>query len=202
VQRTPGEIRVIVLASTSVARREMLSAAGIIHEAIAPAVDEEAAKQALRHLDGRGLADALAELKAVKLSSRRPGDLVLGCDQTLELEDGTLLDKPGAALAKQLYQLSGRTHRLHSAVVAAENGQPVWRHVEQVKLTMRPLSDAFIADYVAGEGAAVAGCLGGYRIEGRGVQLFSRIEGSHFTILGLPLLPLLDWLRARGDIAS
>ena len=192
----------IVLASTSVARREMLSAAGVVYEAVAPAVDEEAAKQALRHLDGRALADALAELKAVKLSSRRPGDLVLGCDQTLELEDGTLLDKPGTALAEQLRRLSGQTHRLHSAIVAAENGQPVWRHVERAKLTMRPLSDMFIANYVADEGDAVAGCVGGYRIEGRGIQLFSRIEGSHFTILGLPLLPLLDWLRARGDIAS
>jgi septum formation protein len=192
----------IVLASTSAARRDMLSAAGVIHEALAAAVDEEAAKQALRHLDGRSLADALAELKAVKLSSRRPGDLVLGCDQTLELEDGTLIDKPGAAVAEQLHQLQGKTHCLYSAVVAAENGQPVWRHVERAKLTMRPLSDAFIADYVTDEGAAVAGCVGGYRIEGRGVQLFSRIEGSHFTILGLPLLPLLAWLRARGDIAS
>ncbi|MFZ4746263.1 MAG: Maf family protein [Sphingomonas sp.] len=192
----------IVLASTSAARRDMLSAAGVIHEAVAAAVDEEAAKQALRHLDGRSLADALAELKAVKLSSRRPGDLVLGCDQTLELEDGTLIEKPGAALAEQLHQLQGKTHRLYSAVVAAENGQSVWRHVERAKLTMRPLSDAFIADYVIGEGAAVAGCVGGYRIEGRGVQLFSRIEGSHFTILGLPLLPLLAWLRARGEIAS
>jgi septum formation protein len=192
----------IVLASTSAARRDMLSAAGVIHEAVAAAVDEEAAKQALRHLDGRSLADALAELKAVKLSSRRPGDLVLGCDQTLELEDGTLIEKPGAALAEQLYQLQGKTHRLYSAVVAAENGQSVWRHVERAKLTMRPLSDAFIADYVTDEGASVAGCVGGYRIEGRGVQLFSRIEGSHFTILGLPLLPLLAWLRARGDIAS
>jgi septum formation protein len=192
----------IVLASTSVARRDMLSAAGVIHEALAAAVDEEAAKQALRHLDGRSLADALAELKAVKLSSRRPGDLVLGCDQTLELEDGTLIDKPGAAVAEQLRQLQGKTHCLYSAVVAAENGQPVWRHVERAKLTMRPLSDAFIADYVTDEGAAVAGCVGGYRIEGRGVQLFSRIEGSHFTILGLPLLPLLAWLRVRGDITS
>jgi septum formation protein len=192
----------IVLASTSVARREMLSAAGVFYEAVAPAVDEEAAKHALRHLGGRGLADALAELKAVKLSSRRPGDLVLGCDQTLELEDGTLLDKPGTALAEQLRRLSGQTHWLHSAIVAAENGQPVWRHVERAKLTMRPLSDTFIANYVADEGDAVAGCVGGYRIEGRGIQLFSRIEGSHFTILGLPLLPLLDWLRARGDIAS
>lgn len=192
----------LVLASTSAARRAMLDAAGVSHEAVSAGVDEEAAKAALSHLDGRELADALAELKAVKVSSRRLGDLVLGCDQTLELEDGRMLDKPGENLADQLRLLSGKTHRLHSAVVAAENGQPVWRHVERAKLTMRVLSDAFIADYVAHEAAAVEGCVGGYRIEGRGVQLFSRIEGSHFTILGLPLLPLIDWLRVRGDLAS
>lgn len=192
----------LVLASTSTTRRAMLDAAGVPHDAVSAGVDEDAAKAALAHLDGRALADALAELKAVKVSARRPGDLVLGCDQTLELDDGTLLDKPGAALAAQLCQLSGRTHRLHSAVVAAENGQPVWRHVERAKMTMRVLSEAFIADYVADEGVTVAGCVGGYRIEGRGAQLFSRIEGSHFTILGLPLLPLLDWLRVRGDLPS
>ncbi len=192
----------LVLASTSAARQAMLDAAGVPHEAVSAGVDEEAAKAALSHLDGRGLADALAELKAIKVSSRRSGDLVLGCDQTLELEDGTLLDKPGENLADQLRLLSGKTHQLHSAVVAAENGQPIWRHVERAELTMRVLSDAFIADYVAHEAAAVAGCVGGYRIEGRGVQLFSRIEGSHFTILGLPLLPLIDWLRVRGDLAS
>lgn len=192
----------LVLASTSTARRAMLDAAGVAHDAVAAGVDEEAAKTALGHLDGRALADALAELKAIKVSARRPGDLVLGCDQTLELEDGTLLDKPGSALADQLRRLSGTTHRLHSAVVAAEHGQPVWRHVERAKLTMRPLSDAFIEDYVARERAAVAGCVGGYRIEGLGAQLFARIEGSHFTILGLPLLPLLDWLRVRGILTS
>ena len=192
----------LVLASTSAARRAMLDAAGVPHEAVSAGVDEDAAKAALAHLDGRALADALAELKAVKVSARRPGDLVLGCDQTLELDDGTLLDKPGTTLANQLRQLSGRTHRLHSAVVAAENGQPLWRYVERAKLTMRVLSEAFIADYVAEEGTAVVGCVGGYRIEGRGAQLFSRIEGSHFTILGLPLLPLLDWLRVRGDLPS
>lgn len=192
----------LVLASTSAARRAMLDAAGVTHQAVSAGVDEEAAKAALNHLDGRGLADALAELKAIKVSSRRPGDLVLGCDQTLELEDGTLLDKPGENLGDQLRLLSGKTHRLHSAVVAGENGQPVWRHVERAKLTMRVLSDAFITDYVAHEAAAVAGCVGGYRIEGRGAQLFTRIEGSHFTILGLPLLPLLDWLRVRGALAS
>ncbi len=192
----------LILASTSPARRAMLDAAGISHQAVAAGVDEAAAKMAMGHLDGRALADALAELKAVKVSLRRPGDLVLGCDQTLECADGTLLDKPGDALADQLRLLSGTTHFLHSAVVAAENGQPVWRQVERAKLTMRVLSDAFIADYVKVEGAAVAGCVGGYRIEGRGAQLFSRIEGSHFTILGLPLLPLLDWLRLRGVLAS
>jgi septum formation protein len=192
----------LVLASTSAARRAMLDAAGVPHEAVSAGVDEDAAKAALSNLDGRALADALAELKAIKVSSRRPGDLVLGCDQTLELENGALLDKPGEDLADQLRRLSGRTHRLHSAVVAAENGQPVWRHVERAKMTMRVLSETFIVDYVAREGAAVAGCVGGYRIEGRGVQLFSRIEGSHFTILGLPLLPLLDWLRVRGVLTS
>lgn len=192
----------LILASTSAARRAMLDAVGIPHDAVAAGVDEEAAKAAMAHLDGRALADALAELKAVKISSRRPGDLVLGCDQTLECDDGRLLDKPGDALADQLRLLSGKTHRLHSAVVAAENGQPVWRHVERAKLTMRVLSEDFIADYMATEGAAVAGCVGGYRIEGRGAQLFSRIEGSHFTILGLPLLSLLDWLRVRGVLAS
>jgi septum formation protein len=192
----------LVLASTSAARRGMLKAAGVPHDAVTAGVDEEAAKAALGHLDGRALADALAELKAIKVSARRPGDLVLGCDQTLELEDRTLLDKPGDSLADHLHRLSGTTHRLHSAVVAAENGQPVWRHVERAKLTMRPLSDAFIKDYVVRESAAVANCVGGYRIEGLGAQMFTHIEGSHFTILGLPLLPLLDWLRVRGILLS
>ena len=192
----------LILASTSAARRAMLTAAGVAHEAVAAHVDEDAAKSALSGLDGRSLADALAELKAVKVSARRPADLVIGCDQTLELDDGRLLDKPGGALAEHLRLLSGRTHRLHAAVVAAERGVPVWRHVASAKLTMRPLSEAFIADYVVREGDAVAGCVGGYRIEGLGAQLFGRIDGDLFTIMGLPLLPLLDWLRVRGMLAS
>jgi septum formation protein len=120
----------------------------------------------------------------------------------LMLDDGTMLDKPGDDVAGQLCILSGRTHSLYSAVVAVENGHPVWRHVDRAKLTMRPLSREFIAEYVAKEGHEVAGCVGSYRIEGLGAQLFSKIEGSHFTILGLPLLPLLDWLRTRGNLAS
>ncbi len=194
----------IILASTSSARRAMLEAAGIAFEAVAANVDEDAAKASFRAqgIDARTLADALAELKALRVSARRPGDLVLGCDQTLAQGDGTMLDSPGDAVAAQLRILSGGTHTLFSAVVAAENGVAIWRHVGRAKLTMRVLSEAFIADYVAREGSAVAGCVGGYRIEGLGVQLFEAIEGDHFTILGLPLLPLLAWLRMRGDLPS
>lgn len=194
----------LVLASMSAARRAMLEAAGVPFEAVAPRVDEESAKEAfrMRGLGARDLADALAELKAMRVSASRPGDIVLGCDQTLVLEDGTMLDKPGADVALQLRTLSGQKHTLFSAVVAVQNGQPVWRHVDHAKLTMRTLSESFIANYVAQESDAIAGCVGGYRIEGLGVQLFSKIDGSHFTILGLPLLPLLQWLRLRGELAS
>ena len=194
----------LVLASTSSARREMLTAAGVPFEAVAPRVDEESAKESFRArgLGARDLADALAELKAIRVSASRPGDVVLGCDQTLELDDGTMLDKPGDDVASQLRILSGRTHRLFSAVVAVENGQPVWRHIDKAVLTMRPLSDPFIQNYVAREGDAVSGCVGSYRVEGLGAQLFTRIDGNHFTILGLPLLPLLDWLRVRGLLTS
>jgi septum formation protein len=194
----------LVLASMSVMRRAILEAAAVPFEAIAPRVDEQAAKESLRAqgLGARDLADALAELKAMRISASRFGDIVLGCDQTLEIDNGTMLDKPGHDVASQLRLLSGRTHWLFSAVVAVENGHPVWRHVDTAKLTMRDLSDEFIENYVAREGDAVAGCVGAYRIEALGAQLFSRIEGSHFTVLGLPLLPLLDWLRVRGILAS
>lgn len=195
-----------ILASQSTGRRALLSAAGVPHEAVSAGVDEESAKAALvaQGLDARDLADALAELKALRISGRRPDDLVLGCDQTLALDDGVRFDKAPdrAALAGQLRQLSGKTHSLFSAMVIAEGGQPVWRHVERVRMTMRPLSDEFIADYLEAEGDDLLSGVGGYRIEGRGIQLFSRIEGSHFAIIGLPLLPLLDYLRTRGVLAS
>ena len=182
----------------------MLTAAGVAHIAVAPNVDEDAARQAWagRRLDGRALADALAELKAVKVSSRRPDDLVLGCDQTLERDDGLLLDKPGDDVAGQLRLLSGRSHILHSAVIAAERGAPVWRAVGRAKLKMRVLSEDFIEDYVSRETELVAACVGGYRIEGLGAQLFERIGGDMFTIVGLPLLPLLGWLRERGVLTK
>jgi septum formation protein len=196
----------LVLASQSASRRALLSAAAIPHEAVSPAVDEDAAKAGLKAqgIDARGLADALAEFKALKLSGRRPGDLILGCDQVLALDDGTLLDKAGSRdeARQQLQRLRGSTHRLISAAVICEGGAPVWRHIDVAKLTMRNFSDAFLDSYLDAEWPAVSGCVGCFRLEERGVQLFARIEGSHFTILGLPLLPLLDYLRTRGVVTS
>jgi septum formation protein len=196
----------LILASQSVARRSLLDGAGIAFEVMSPMVDEESAKQAFRAegISARDLADALAELKALKLSARFPADLVLGCDQTLSLDEGSMFDKPESrdALKTQLKALSGKTHNLWSAAVLAQGGNPVWRNIERCKMTMRPLSEAFIEQYIAAEGDVLLSCVGGYRLESRGVQLFSRIEGSHFGILGLPLLPLLDILRIRGVIPS
>lgn len=196
----------LILASQSSARRGVLNAAGVSFEAMAPMVDEESAKAALRGdgISPRDLADALAELKALKLSRRFPADLVLGCDQTLSLDDSTMFDKPEsrAALKNQLKALSGNTHNLWSAAVLAQGGTAIWRHIERCKMAVRPLSDVFIDAYIEAEGDALLSCVGGYLIEGRGIQLFSHIEGSHFGILGLPLLPLLDILRTRGVIPS
>jgi septum formation protein len=196
----------LILASQSSARRAMLAAAGVPHDAMAAGVDEESAKLALRAdgLNARSLADALAEMKAVKLSRKHPTDLVLGCDQVASAEDGTMLDKPGsrAEARAQLLGLHGTVHRLTSAAVICEGGAPVWRHIDVAKLAMRDFSESFLDSYLDAEWPAIAGCVGGYRIEGLGAQLFARVDGSHFTILGLPLLPLLDYLRVRGVLAA
>ncbi|UZW54575.1 Maf family protein [Sphingobium sp. JS3065] len=196
----------IVLASQSASRRALLEAARVPFEALSPGVDEEAAKEALRAdgLDARQLADALAELKALRVSRRVPGGLVLGCDQTLSLEDGAMIDKAvdRADAERILKLLSGRVHHLHSAAVIALNGEPIWRHIERVRMTVRPLSDAFIAQYLDGDWEECRWCVGCYRIEGPGAQIFARVEGSQFAIQGLPLLPLLDFLRVRGVLAS
>ena len=196
----------IVLASQSASRRALLQAAGVPFEALSPGVDEDAAKEALRAdgLDARALADALAELKALRVSRRVPGGLVLGCDQTLSLEDGSMMDKAvdRADAERILRLLSGRVHHLHSAAVIALNGEPIWRHVERVRMTVRSLSDSFIANYLDQEWEQCRWCVGNYRIEGPGVQLFSKVEGSQFGIQGLPLLPLLDFLRVRGVLQS
>ena len=191
----------LILASQSPSRRAMLAAAGVPHEAMVAGVDEDSVKESLRAegVGARDLADALAELKATKLSRRYGTDLVLGCDSTVVLDDGTMLDKATSRdeQADLLRKISGQRHRLYSAAVICEGGAPVWRHVDVAKMHVRTLSDVFIESYLDLEWPAVGGCVGGYRVEGPGIQLFAKIEGSQFTIQGLPLLPLLDYLRSR-----
>ena len=196
----------LILASQSASRRAMLDAAGVPFTAMAAGVDEDAMKAGLRAegVSPRNLADALAELKATKLSRRHPTDLVLGCDSTVAFDDGTMIDKAETREAQRdlLLRLSGKRHKLHSAAVICEGGAPVWRHVDSATLHVRPLGEAFVDAYLDAEWPEIGHCVGGYRIEGRGAQLFARIEGSQFTILGLPLLPLLDYLRTRGVMPS
>ncbi len=193
-----------ILASTSPIRLQMLTAAGLSVEAIAPRVDEAAIRDAMvaEGAQPRDIADALAEMKARKVSDKRPSDLVLGCDQVLSL-DGQIFSKPQtpAEACDHLHQLRGKTHRLHSAVVAYENAQPVWRHTAEARLTMHQSSDSYLDDYVARNWDSIRHSVGGYKIEEEGVRLFSAISGDHFTILGLPLLPLLAWAGTRGMIA-
>lgn len=195
----------LVLASGSATRAALLAAAGVAFEAVRPGVDEDAAKRSLlaEGVRPREVADALAELKALRVSRARPDDLVLGADQTLELE-GALLSKPAdlAAAREQLLALRGRTHRLHSALVVARGGEPVWRELKTARMQVRAFSDAFLDDYLAREEAAVLESVGGYRIEGLGVQLFAQVEGDQPTVMGLPLIGLLDFLRRHGELLA
>jgi septum formation protein len=192
----------LVLASTSASRQAMLTAAGVPFEALAPMVDEAELKRALlsEGADARRVADALAEAKAVKISRKIPAALVLGSDSVVALDDGTMIDKAPdrETLAAQLRSLRGRTHRLVSAAVVAENGTAVWRFVGVAKLTMRDFSDAFLHAYLDTCGDVLLGSVGGYHIEGQGAQLFARVDGDQFTIRGLPLLAVLDYLRTRS----
>ena len=193
----------LLLASKSAARRQMLEQAGVPFQIVSSALDEDRAKAELRARGGTAadLAAGLAERKARQVAAGR-GDLVLGSDQTLELADGAMLDKPGSRseALDQLRRMSGSTHRLHSAAAIVENGETVWAGTQSVTLAVRPLGDAFLNSYLDAEYDAIRWSVGCYRIEGPGVQLFDRIEGSHFAIVGLPLLPLLAFLRERGVI--
>ena len=194
----------LILASQSASRTTMLAAAGVPFTAEPAYADEAALKAAMAGRHPRDVADALAELKALKVSARHPGHLVLGSDSLAVLDDGTILDKPTSReeAREHLTRMSGKRHDLVSAAVIAENGQPVWRVVDKAKMFVRPLSPAFIETYLDAEWPAIAGCVGCYRIEGPGAQLFSRIEGSQFTVLGMPLLPVLGYLRDRGVLAA
>jgi len=195
----------LLLASQSEGRAQMLRDGGVDFT-VEPANLDEAALLAGLQAEGhapRNIADALAEAKSVKLSTRRPGQLVIGADQLLALDDGTILTKPASPddAKDQLTLLSGQRHRLYSAVVVSENGAPLWRHIGTATLWVRPLSPAFISDYVEAQWDRIRWTVGCYEVEGAGVQLFSRTEGDRWTIIGLPLLALLDWLRGRGEIA-
>lgn len=195
----------LVLATSSTIRQQILSDAGVSFEAIAARIDESSIKDALLAdaQPPRNIADALAELKAQKVAMRHPNSLILAMDQVL-VADGELFDKPNqrAEAKTQLQSLSGTSHHLISAAVAYENNAPVWRSVKTAKLTMRPLSDAFLDQYLEHEGDAILNCVGAYRLEGLGAQLFTSIEGDYFTILGLPLLEILAFLRTRGHLVS
>jgi len=189
----------VTLASGSASRRALLAAAGVSADAVSPNVDEEAYRTAMR-ADGlpvRDQAMQLAEMKAIRVSQSRTG-LVIGGDQMLALGDEAF-DKPRdlAEAKRHLERLSGKSHTLETAIVVCEDGRPVWRHLARPKLTMRTLSPEFIEDYTARCGSALLTTVGAYQLEGLGAQLFTRIEGDYFSILGLPLLPLLDYLRTR-----
>lgn len=194
----------VILASKSAARRAVLDGAGVAYEAVVAGVDEDAVKVEMlaRGASPSDVADTLAELKAIRISRTRPG-FVIGADQTLDL-NGHLYDKAEdvAAASERLKLLRGKTHKLHSAVVVARDGVPIWREVVTATLTMRDFSDAFLEAYLASEGDAALGSVGCYRLEGPGSQLFSEIDGDYFAILGLPLMGLLELLRQHGEIAS
>lgn len=190
----------IILASGSASRRTLLANAGVTAEAIKPLVDEEALRNRMRadKVSIRDQAMQLAELKALKVSQNRAG-LVIGGDQMLALGERAF-DKPEDMVQARthLEALSGQSHRLETAIALAENGQIVWRFLARPQLTMRPLSAAFISTYLEAAGETLLQTVGAYQLESLGSQLFSEIEGDYFSILGLPLLPLLDYLRVRG----
>ena len=195
----------LVLASQSRSRRELLQAAGLAFTTQPAHIDEDGVKLGAR-AEGAGVADVailLAELKAARISTRMPDAVVIGADQIL-VSDGVWFDKPASPeqAREHLLFLRGKTHRLVTSVVCLRDGNRLWHHVVEPRLTMRSFSDAFLTDYLSIEGDAVTETVGAYRLEGLGVHLFDRIEGEHSAILGLPLLPLLGFLRQHGVLTG
>lgn len=191
----------LILASASPSRRQMLANAGLDFAIELSGVDEDEAKRSLlaEKASAQDVAEILAELKAVRVSRRRPEAMVIGADSTLACED-RLFDKPPtmAAAREQLLALRGKTHELCSSVVVAKAGGRLWHHNERARLTMRAFDEAFLDTYLARAGEGITSSVGAYHLEGVGAHLFSRIEGDYFTILGLPLLPLLGFLAGHG----
>lgn len=193
----------IALASSSTIRAELLRRANVPFEVVKAPIDEDTIKASLlaEGVPHRDVADALAEAKARKASALYPEKLVIGCDQVLSF-DGALLSKPMSEddAKKQIAALSGSTHTLLSAAVVYQSGEPLWRFIGVVKLTMRDIGEAYLADYVSRNWPEISYCVGSYQLEGEGVRLFSRIQGDHFHVLGLPLIELLSWLSLRGTV--
>ena len=191
----------LILASGSATRKKMLINAGVLIDVKPARVDELAIKSALmaEGAQPRDVADALAEAKARRVSMRNLSDLVLGADQVLDFQ-GQVFDKPKTLddARKQLISLRNKTHDLYSAAVLYENGQPVWRHIGRATLTMRDFSDTFLDNYIAENGDDLITTVGGYKIEQSGAQLFSTLNGDYFSVLGLPILELLAFLRLKG----
>ncbi len=195
----------LILASGSKIRTELLSSAGITHSVQVARIDEDSVRGALEaeQAKPRDVADTLAELKARKISLKNPGAYVLGCDQILQIDD-RILSKPETIeqAKEQLTLLSGKKHMLLSAAVLYQDGEPKWRHIGMVRLYMRELSDGFIDDYLGRNWPSVADSVGAYKLEEEGVRLFTRIEGDHFNVLGLPLIEFINHLTLIGELAS
>ncbi len=195
----------LILASSSTIRRKLLESAGLSVQTAAARIDEDMIRDSLlaEGATPRDVADTLAEMKAMRTAERYPEAVIIGCDQVLEFQ-GEVWSKPESPqqAQDQLGLLRGKTHRLLSAIVVCHQGQPVWRHVGIARLTMRDFSDSYLAAYLARNWPSVGQSVGAYKLEEEGIRLFSAIEGDHFTILGLPLLPLLSYLTLRGFIES
>ena len=198
-------MRPLLLASASPIRLQLLRSAGLEVTAQPARIDEDAIRQALQAdaASPRDIADALAEMKARKLAEKNPEALVLGCDQILAFK-GRVFGKPETPdeARGQLSGFRGQTHQLISALVLYDAGKPIWRHMSEAKLTMRPLSDSYLDDYISRNWQSLRESVGGYKLEEEGIRLFFTIEGDYFSILGLPILPLLGYLGTRGFIPT
>jgi len=195
----------LILASGSAIRADLFRRANVPVEVIPARIDEDAIKAALLADQAmpRDIADALAEAKARKIAARYPDRLVLGCDQVLDV-DGNLLSKPETSddARDQLRQMRGKRHMLLSAAVIYDQARPVWRHVGTVRLHMHDFSDAYLDDYLARNWESIRHAVGAYKLEEEGPRLFTRIEGDHFNVLGLPLLEILSYLALRGTLPT